>query len=205
MESYRGTIEDKLDAIYLIEAVRQDRIPEIRDRISKHQRCRYIKPGNIFVWSEKNAKIKRWTDGKKWSASRVSGMFLTYYEMIPRKQQICNHKECGMAPVDIKTNGLVKRCFKCCVEDETFHVVSYTDIKVSHSHQVRPSKDVRFKDLSVDHNYVLQTGREESSSTKAIRTSRTKSLPSLTLPSPQRLESGTGPEQRRILQRRNSV
>lgn len=210
MESYRGTIKDKLDAIYLVEAVRHNRIPEIKDRISKHERCRYIKPGNIFVWNEKNSNIKRWTDGKKWSASRVAGIFLTYYEMIPRKQQICNHPGCAMAPVHIKNDGLVKKCFKCRIGDETFHVVGYTDIKVPDSNEARPSMDVRFKDLSVDKNYILQIGSEGNSTMQTNNTPRTASLPLLKIPTLQESAERKGRDvsaekvPAKPLQRRNS-
>lgn len=40
-----------------------------------------IKSGSVFVWDEREAGMRRWTDGKSWSASRVNGSFLTYREM----------------------------------------------------------------------------------------------------------------------------
>ena len=40
-----------------------------------------IQSGSVFVWDEREAGMRRWTDGKSWSASRVSGSFLTYREM----------------------------------------------------------------------------------------------------------------------------
>lgn len=198
MESYRGALKDKLDAIYLIEAVRQERIPEIKDRISKHERNRYIKPGSIFVWNEKNTKIKRWTDGRKWSASRVTGIFLTYHEMIPRKLQICNQPNCSMAPINVKNDGLMKKCFKCQVGEETYHVVGYADVRMPDIETARPSMDSRFRDLSINQNYVLQSANTLNSA--YTKQPRTASLPSISLAPTQHPQ-----EQTPVRQRRNSI
>ncbi|KAG7293814.1 hypothetical protein NEMBOFW57_003871 [Staphylotrichum longicolle] len=49
-------------------------------RLSEKER-QAIRSGSVFVWDEREAGMRRWTDGKSWSASRVSGSFLTYREM----------------------------------------------------------------------------------------------------------------------------
>ncbi|KAM3078332.1 Gluconate transport-inducing protein [Clarireedia jacksonii] len=55
-------------------------LPRVQRRLSEKER-QSIKSGSVFVWDEREAGMRRWTDGKSWSASRVSGSFLTYREM----------------------------------------------------------------------------------------------------------------------------
>ncbi|CAJ0867239.1 5133_t:CDS:1, partial [Entrophospora sp. SA101] len=40
-----------------------------------------IRSGSVSVWDEREIVMRRWTDGKSWSASRINGSFLTYREL----------------------------------------------------------------------------------------------------------------------------
>lgn len=80
METYCGHVKTPADAIKLFEACRIGLLPRIQRRLSEKER-QSIKSGSVFVWDEREAGMRRWTDGKSWSASRVSGSFLTYREM----------------------------------------------------------------------------------------------------------------------------
>ena len=80
METYNGQVRTPQDAIILFEACRLGELPRVQRRLSEKER-QQIKSGSVFVWDEKEAGMRRWTDGKSWSASRVSGSFLTYREM----------------------------------------------------------------------------------------------------------------------------
>ncbi|ANB11910.1 Mit1p [Sugiyamaella lignohabitans] len=80
MQSYYGHVRTQQDAILLFEACRQGLIPRIRRRLSERERFQ-ITSGCVYIWDEQEAGMRRWTDGKSWSASRVSGAFLTYREM----------------------------------------------------------------------------------------------------------------------------
>ncbi len=64
----------------LFEACRLGLLPRVQRRLSEKER-QSIRSGSVFVWDEREAGMRRWTDGKSWSASRVSGSFLTYREM----------------------------------------------------------------------------------------------------------------------------
>jgi len=79
-ETYYGYVRSPADAIKLFEACRQGMLPRVQRRLSERER-NLIRSGSIFVWDEREAGMRRWTDGKSWSASRVSGSFLTYREM----------------------------------------------------------------------------------------------------------------------------
>ena len=80
METYYGCVHSPADAIVLFEACRLGLLPRVQRRLSEKER-QSIKSGSIFVWDEREAGMRRWTDGKSWSASRVAGSFLTYREM----------------------------------------------------------------------------------------------------------------------------
>ena len=80
METYRGFVRTPQDAIKLFEACRLGHLPRVQRRLSEKER-QSIQSGSVFVWDEREAGMRRWTDGKSWSASRVSGSFLTYREM----------------------------------------------------------------------------------------------------------------------------
>lgn len=148
MESYNGILCTKIDALYLIQAAKENLIPLITQRFSSYERQTYIKSGSVFIWNENNSNIKRWTDGRKWSASRVSGVFLSYKEMKPAKSATCHI-------VDEKDNGLLKQSFSYSVGDEKYHIVSYIDSDVGTDavgidNYQRPSLDERFKNLEID-------------------------------------------------------
>lgn len=140
MESYKGILKDQLDALYLIEAARKDMIPVVHERFSRMQCQQYIKSGNVFIWNETRCRIRRWTDGRKWSASRVKGVFLSYKEMKRSK------RECFA--VEEEADGLTKRAFSCCVDGERYHVVCYCGGRCETA-LPRPSEDVRFRGLCV--------------------------------------------------------
>src|SRR5262249_8716000 len=80
METYNGYVRTPGDAIILFEACRLGILPRVQRRLSEKER-QSIRSGSVFVWDEREAGMRRWTDGKSWSASRVSGSFLTYREM----------------------------------------------------------------------------------------------------------------------------
>lgn len=80
METYNGHVRTPQDAIILLEACRLGLLPRVQRRLSEKER-QSIRSGSVFIWDEREAGICRWTDGKSWSASRVSGSFLTYREM----------------------------------------------------------------------------------------------------------------------------
>ncbi|KAB5518740.1 Gti1/Pac2 family-domain-containing protein [Coniochaeta sp. 2T2.1] len=80
METYYGCVRTPSDAIKLFEACRVGLLPRVQRRLSEKER-QAIRSGSVFVWDEREAGMRRWTDGKSWSASRVSGSFLTYREM----------------------------------------------------------------------------------------------------------------------------
>ncbi|CAG8535020.1 3523_t:CDS:2 [Paraglomus occultum] len=85
METYYGYVKAPQDAIILFEACRMGFLNRIQRRLSEKERSQ-IRSGSVFVWDEREAGMRRWTDGKSWSASRVSGSFLTYRELESKRK-----------------------------------------------------------------------------------------------------------------------
>ncbi|KAI5956360.1 PTH2 [Candida jiufengensis] len=112
--TYIGRIYSILDALLLIEACRLKMIPIINRRLTILERSKFIKPNTIFIWNETSCGMKRWTDGKIWSASKVyNGNFLQYKELnkFTKKEE---------------NNGLIKQSFSLTTKtNQRYHLISY--------------------------------------------------------------------------------
>lgn len=112
--TYFGRVYTLYDALLLLEACRLNILPTIDRRLTTFERLRFIKPNCIFIWNETKSGMKRWTDGKLWSASKVIfGNFLQYREInkVTKKPEF---------------NGLIKQSFSLNTKDgQRFHLISY--------------------------------------------------------------------------------
>jgi len=66
-------VRDARDAHTVFEAVRQGLLQPVTRRLNEVERSMYITSGAIFVWEESDDDLglKRWTDGRVWSQSRM--------------------------------------------------------------------------------------------------------------------------------------
>ncbi|KAJ2818847.1 Gluconate transport-inducing protein, partial [Coemansia erecta] len=85
METYYGFVSTSEDALALFEACRLGYKQRVPRRLSDAERSA-IRSGSVFVWEEGESGMKRWTDGRSWSPSRVQGCFLTYHEWEGRRR-----------------------------------------------------------------------------------------------------------------------
>ncbi|KAH8118932.1 Gti1/Pac2 family-domain-containing protein, partial [Phellopilus nigrolimitatus] len=74
------------DAHVVFHAVYREILPMVTRRLDTEER-RAVCAGNVYVWEERGRNteatglgIERWTDGIRWSASRVRDEFLLYHE-----------------------------------------------------------------------------------------------------------------------------
>ncbi|OSC98351.1 hypothetical protein PYCCODRAFT_1375383 [Trametes coccinea BRFM310] len=78
-------LRDARDAHIVFEAVRLGILPLITRRLTASER-EQLASGNVFVWEEAEHKqvggLERWTDGRRWSQSRMRGDYLFYEEKI---------------------------------------------------------------------------------------------------------------------------
>jgi len=80
IETFYGLIESTSDALRVFELSRQGRLGRVRRRLHERER-KWIRSGSVFVFDEQESGIKRWTDGRLWSPSRILGNFLIYREL----------------------------------------------------------------------------------------------------------------------------
>ncbi|ODV92941.1 hypothetical protein CANCADRAFT_1541 [Tortispora caseinolytica NRRL Y-17796] len=175
-ESYYGALRTTWDAILLVEAARIGKIPKIKRRLISEERS-LIRPGSIFIWDEAEADIKRWTDGKSWSSSRLTGSFLVYREIelcppyrssFPEEsdmQQVIAARSPAAMPggmeflkipplpegYRILSGGLIKQSFSISTSEEVrIHLIAYSDLdSVLNNPLVSPSNDIFFSEMKV--------------------------------------------------------
>lgn len=164
-ETYQGLVRTPLDAIYLFEACRQGLLPRVQRRLSEKER-QAITVGSVFVWDEREAGMRRWTDGKSWSASRVSGSFLTYREMEGNKRSdgIPDEDEANRQDGEdsnvvsaasdgyrYKPNGLMKQSFSILTANNLkLHLISYfSRSNIPSSKLMQPSLDPKLKHIQI--------------------------------------------------------
>ncbi|KAJ3357889.1 hypothetical protein GGF32_000838 [Allomyces javanicus] len=131
LETYYGHIETTHDVLLVVEATRRGLLPRITRRLSERQR-QQIRVGSVFVWREHEAGIKRWTDGRPWTPSRMHGSFMVYRECARRAAPaVAANGDAVDAPVSAKTavkDGLVKKTVTVhMTTGAVFHVVCYTN------------------------------------------------------------------------------
>lgn len=100
------------DAALMIVASEAKKIEQLTKRLKPQER-NAIHSGSCFVFSETKSGMKRWTDGMKWSKSRVEGNFLVYSQMQPeskRKKISDDHLLC-------------KKTFAISIRESVWHVV----------------------------------------------------------------------------------
>lgn len=162
MHTYMGLVRNPADATLIFEACRQGKLPRIQRRLSDRER-NAIRSGSIFVWDEKEAGMRRWTDGKSWSASRVAGSFLTYREMEGKRAVTDLPHQSGRGPghsgddsddnhdphdnqkyemtesYKYKVDGLIKQSFSITTsEDQKLHLISYYGRTFPNNVHLRP-------------------------------------------------------------------
>ncbi|KAJ4303295.1 Gluconate transport-inducing protein [Kalmusia sp. IMI 367209] len=187
METYHGHVRTPNDAILLFEACRIGLLPRVQRRLSEKER-QQIKSGSVFVWDEREAGMRRWTDGKSWSASRVSGSFLTYREMEgkrggsnlnqPAPKRASGKSPDGSATGDsegegpdgyrYKPDGLMKQSFSITTSSgQHLHLISY----YSRSNSVplqQPSTDNTLRHIRPPKNMYPESTVNETQPVAAV-------------------------------------
>ncbi|KAF8439743.1 Gti1/Pac2 family-domain-containing protein [Boletus edulis BED1] len=81
-------LRDAKDAHIVLQAVRLSMLPLVRRRLTANEREQLVS-GNVFVWeeAENDGGLLRWTDGRRWSQSRMRGDYLFYEEKMEPTQE----------------------------------------------------------------------------------------------------------------------
>jgi hypothetical protein len=146
-ETYFGIIKSPVDALLIIEATQRNLLPRITHRLTVEDRSQ-IQSGSIFVYDELESGIRRWTDGRHWSPSRIQGSFLVYREVAHKEapprtfMQPYLKKSGGRLTKDdhqgptgpllsqkgtyfFKEDGLIKKTFSVVLNGRGMHLIAY--------------------------------------------------------------------------------
>ncbi|KAF1798320.1 Gti1/Pac2 family-domain-containing protein [Mucor lusitanicus] len=153
METYIGYIKTPQDALMVFEACRRNQLVRVQRRLSSKERIQ-IRSGSVFAWDEREAGMRRWTDGRTWSPSRVLGSFLTYRELDtkrrPRRPSSISTTK-SSAACSYKPDGLIKQSFSICTAtNQKLHLISYyskSDVLAGRLNQ--PTSDPALSAISV--------------------------------------------------------
>jgi len=191
METYHGHVRSPADAIILFEACRIGLLPRVQRRLSEKERST-IKSGSIFVWDEREAGMRRWTDGKSWSASRVSGSFLTYREMEGKRGgngltaplfSGNTAKTNGESPPDMqdlaeaepdgyryKPDGLMKQSFSITTSSgQHLHLISYySRTAATAQNLLQPSQDPQLRHIRPEKGMYPESTVHDQNSIPAV-------------------------------------
>ncbi|KAI8056971.1 Gti1/Pac2 family-domain-containing protein [Syncephalis plumigaleata] len=122
METYHGHMRTLRDALIVIEACCQNLLPRVRHRLSDRERC-LVQSGTVFVWDESETGMRRWTDGRSWSPSRVVNGFLSYRELAGRRQRT---RSISRREFRYQPDGLIKRALSFrTISGRRWHLISY--------------------------------------------------------------------------------
>lgn len=147
--SYVGFVSSAHDAAVLFEAGLQGFLPTVCHRLTATNHEVAIRSGNVFIFHEHESRIRRWTDGVRWSPSRLHGNFFIYRELESASSRKVktngdlsssgnNFSTSSMndeqhrrlygsliASYNFKVNGLVKKTLSVVVDGSKLHLVSY--------------------------------------------------------------------------------
>lgn len=103
VSSFRGCLHTEADIASVIYAAYTSRVPQVSRRMSDIEKKK-VRPGDVFVYQQSTSGILRWTDGWKWSPSRINSNFMVY-----------------------KNEAMIKKCATGILNDEKYCVVVYTN------------------------------------------------------------------------------
>ncbi|KZV88364.1 hypothetical protein EXIGLDRAFT_839311 [Exidia glandulosa HHB12029] len=133
---YRAYIQDTGDALLAFEAALSGSawIPRVTRRWNHYERARRIRSGTVFVINERESNVKRWTDGRMWTPSRILKNFLVYRERFSHDEVSTNSDEGMRYPVwlvgacdgpEVRKDGLIKKTISIVVQGTRYSLVSY--------------------------------------------------------------------------------
>ncbi|KAJ2514386.1 Gluconate transport-inducing protein, partial [Coemansia sp. RSA 2049] len=169
-ETYHGYVETTDDALRIFEACRRGILRRRGRRLCESER-KEITSGSLFAWEERESGIRRWTDSKRWSPSRVNGCFLVYNELHPKPT--ARNTSADM-PLD---DGLVKKALSLFTNSSSkLHLVCYyRKSDVDQGRLNSPATDPMLRDIVIPRSLypdvipdaveAAGVGEEEASST----------------------------------------
>lgn len=134
MRNITGYINNYEEAVLMVHAVRLGCFPTVTERLKIDERCR-IESGDIFCFIENASGMKRWTDGRIWSPSKICGEFLVYQE-VPRhlSKNSIKKRRIGVSSYEVNLvrkedivdrTTLHKKTISIKIDSTAYHIISY--------------------------------------------------------------------------------
>ncbi|KAF9575655.1 hypothetical protein EC968_002218 [Mortierella alpina] len=164
METYYGLIKTPLDALIIFEACHLGIISRVHRRLSDIER-QSVRSGSVYCFDEREAGMRRWTDGKSWSPSRVTGSFLTYRELDDSQGTQSSGKNV------YRPDGLLKQSFSITTsENKKLHLISYYTNEDVASERLcdTPSRDPRFAGVVIPKGIYPETSPHSAADAHAV-------------------------------------
>ncbi|EPR79274.1 Gti1/Pac2 family protein [Spraguea lophii 42_110] len=129
----KGYIHSLNEASLVVHAVRLGLIKPVTQRLSPSER-EEIESGSIYCFIKSENGMKRWTDGKIWSPSKILGHFLLYKE-VPKhlsksalkknksRRKTIEHE--NLSNFNADEFSMYKKTISYTHGDVTYHIVSY--------------------------------------------------------------------------------
>lgn len=160
------------DGMVSLEATLQGRRFHAPRRLRESERNQAIQSGAVFIYEEGASGIKRWTDGKSWSPSRLMGNYLIYREVnqqldggdkrrptkrrrsdaVPPQDYTDDEKKFYVGSLtdtyDFKQGGLMKKTISIKYRGSVHHIVSYYTLEDVRSQRLcRPREIEDLRDI----------------------------------------------------------
>ncbi len=122
IETFHGLIEDTSDALRIFQLCRLGRLGRIRRRLHEKER-KLIRSASVFVFDEQESGIRRWTDGRLWSPSRILGNFLIYRELERKAEGAIDGGDGRILPaseVALQPSSQAKGCYGAACDPTAF-------------------------------------------------------------------------------------
>ncbi|GBC02207.1 hypothetical protein RclHR1_00450042 [Rhizophagus clarus] len=150
METFHGRITTTKDALIIFEACRQGVLCRTTRRMVEDEK-KVLRAGSVYVYDEAESGIKRWTDGKTWSPSKIAGDFLVYQELEMRFPFVKSYDKLDkktkqrIKDEDLKVQvsakgtfihrkiGLSKKTLTIKLNDSLQHMIIYEDKEGAHN------------------------------------------------------------------------
>lgn len=188
METFIGYIKTPQDALIVFEACRRNQLNRVQRRLSSKERVQ-IRSGSVFAWDEREAGMRRWTDGRTWSPSRVLGSFLTYRELDTKRRprRLSNSSLLSSSKASsscsYKRDGLIKQSFSICTAtNQKLHLISYyskSDVLAGRLKQ--PSTDAIMSQILIPKGLYPELNPLDTSGGHSATIHNMKSMPSPSL------------------------
>ncbi|KAF9579598.1 hypothetical protein BGW38_004083, partial [Lunasporangiospora selenospora] len=150
-------------------------LSRVHRRLSDIER-QSVRSGSVYCFDEREAGMRRWTDGKSWSPSRVTGSFLTYRELDDSNGQTPNKNL-------YRPGGLFKQSFSITTsENQKLHLISYYTTEDLHSERLKltPSQDPCFAEIVVPKGVYPETSTHAEQIATAPTISQSSPSPPMT-------------------------